>query len=61
MNTAIFLRMGSSGNLPTPAIMLSSKWLGLPVAGITQVTAEWLRMYFRKNCAQDWQSNSAVR
>ena len=33
---------------------------GLPVAGMTQVTAGSARMYFRNSCAQLVQSNSAA-
>ena len=53
-------RVLASGSRPTPAAILSSRCCGLSVAGITQVTAGCATIHFNKNCAQEWQSNSAA-
>src|SRR5690349_4207171 len=59
-NAVIRWRIFPSGSRPTPPAMLSSICCGLLVAGITQVTAGWATIHFRKNCAHDRQSISAA-
>ena len=54
-------RVLASGSLPNPAPMLSSRCCGLFVAGMTQVTAGCDTIHFNRNCAQEWQSNSAAQ
>src|SRR2546425_225326 len=53
-------RIAGSGSAPTPAFILSTRCWGWLVAGITQGTAGWARIHFRKNWAQLPQSNSAA-
>src|ERR1700729_318234 len=54
----IALRCLASGNGPRPALMLSARWAGLVVPGITAVTASWPSRNFKKNCGQVVASNS---
>src|SRR5438477_591304 len=56
-NSSIRWRIFASGSRPTPPAKLSSICCGLLVAGITQVTAGWATIHFRKNCAHDPHSN----
>ena len=48
----------ASGRGPMPAPTFSTRFLTLPVAGITQVTAGWASTYFNRICAQDLAPNS---
>src|SRR5438874_2731855 len=57
---AMRVRVLASGSGPTPAPMLSSRCCGLFVAGMTHVTAGCDTIHFNKNCAHEWQSNSAA-
>src|SRR5438874_11555227 len=59
-NSSIRRRIFASGSRPSPPAMLSSICCGLLVAGITQVTAGWATIHFRKKWAQDRQLISAA-
>src|SRR4029077_9800529 len=59
--SAICCRIFVSGNRPVPACILSSRCPRLLVAGIAQVTAGCAMIHFRKNCAQERQSNLAAQ
>src|SRR5690606_36229511 len=57
--TSFFWAGVNSG--PKPALRLSLWRSGLPVAGITAVTASWLRQNFRNICAHEVMPTSAAQ
>src|SRR5947208_14739427 len=51
-NSTVRRRILASGNGPIPASILSSRWRGLSVAGMTHVTVGWAMIHFITYCEQ---------